>query len=324
MIGRPAILEALSEVAALRDEDGNAVHHRAARVQDLLGVPLRRLLRADGEVVDDDVRARLLEDADDVVRVARGLLDDLGDVLAEPVVGHPARDGDPGLRDVRELDRVVRLGPDRVGEVLADLRLGDVERGRELDVADVVAAEVDVHQARNEIVRGCVLVVLDSLEERVGAVADADDCDANLVLASRLAVLTAVSGHRVLSWSWSAEALRERLDDDLVRAACGARARAFGELPLELWGDAQKDDARLARGGAAAAARGELDAELGGEDLDRDVVERALAPRHLAGEAPLQRRRHPDEDALQVSFRHSASSRTAASRLSARPELCAN
>ena len=103
-----------------------------------------------------------------------------------------------------------------------------------------------------------------------------------------------------------------------------ALARRFGELPLELGGNAQKDDSRLARGRATPAARHELDAELGGEDLDRDVVERALAPRHLAGEASLQRRRHPDEDALQVSFRHSASSLAAASRLSAMPELRAN
>ena len=56
--------------------------------------------------------------------------------------------------------RVVRVRPDRVGEVLADLVRGDVERGRELDVADVVAAEVDVHQAGDELVRVGVLVEL--------------------------------------------------------------------------------------------------------------------------------------------------------------------
>ena len=98
----------------------------------------------------------------------------------------------PGLRHVGELDRVVRVRPDRVGEVLADLVLGDVERGGELDVADVIAAEVDVHEAGDELVRGRVLVVLDALEQRIGAVADADDRDAHLVLRPRLAVLTAV------------------------------------------------------------------------------------------------------------------------------------
>ena len=161
---------------------GHAVDHRAAGLEDLLGVPLRRGLRADGEVVDDDVGLRLLEDPDDVVGLARRLLDDLREVLAEAVVRHPARDLDAGLRDVGELDRVVRMRPHRVGEILADLALDDVERGRELDVADVVAAEVDVHEAGDELVVRRVLVVLDALEQRVRAVADADDGDADLAV----------------------------------------------------------------------------------------------------------------------------------------------
>jgi hypothetical protein len=41
----------------------------------------------------------------------------------------------------RELDRVV-LGDDRLGQVEADLLGVDVEGGDELDVADVVAAEL--------------------------------------------------------------------------------------------------------------------------------------------------------------------------------------
>ena len=102
-----------------------------------------------------------------------------------PVVRHAARDLDAGLRHVGELDRVVRVRPDRVGEVDADLALDDVERGDELDVRDVVAAEVDVHEAGDAVLRLRVLVVLDALEERVGAVADADDRDAHLVLRAR-------------------------------------------------------------------------------------------------------------------------------------------
>ena len=48
-----------------------------------------------------------------------------------------------------ELDRVVLAGADRLGEVEADLLGVDVERGDELDVADVVVAEHDVHQTRH-------------------------------------------------------------------------------------------------------------------------------------------------------------------------------
>ena len=52
-------------------------------------------------------------------------------------VRHAARDLDSGLRDV-ELDRVVRVRPDSVRQVDADLALDHVEGGRELDVRDVV------------------------------------------------------------------------------------------------------------------------------------------------------------------------------------------
>ena len=197
--GHARLLEALLPVLLARDEDGHAVHHRHACVEDLLRVPLRRLLGADGEVVDDDVRAGVLEDPDDVVGLAGRLLDDLGEVLADAVVRHPARDRDTGLLHVGELDRVVRVRPHRVGEVDSDLPLDDVERGDELDVRDVVPAEVDVHEARDRVGRVGVLVVLDALDERVGAVADADDRDAHLVLLAR-AVLRAVrGGHAFLS-----------------------------------------------------------------------------------------------------------------------------
>ena len=209
-----------------------------AGLEDLLGVPLRRRLGADREVADDDVGLRLLEDPDDVVGLARRLLDDLGEVLADAVVGHAAGDRDAGLRHVGELDRVVRVRPDRVGEILADLALDDVERGRELDVRDVVAAEVDVHQAGDELSSGGVLVVLDALEERVGAVADADDGDAHLVLGAACrswsrwwrpwGVLSAAAAEgarrgvvsRVESRG-DAELVRERGEDDVVDVRSG-------------------------------------------------------------------------------------------------------
>ena len=60
----------------------------------------------------------------------------------------------------------------------------------------------------HELVRLRVLVVLDALEEGVGAVADADERDAHLVLRARAAVLGAVGlGHGVLSiaHAWDAE-----------------------------------------------------------------------------------------------------------------------
>ena len=97
-------------------------------------------------------------------------------------------DGDAELRHVGELDRVVLTRPDRLAEVLADLLDVDVESRRELDVADVVAAELDVHETRDLFGRVGVLVVLDALDERVGAVADTDDRDADLAVVHAAAV----------------------------------------------------------------------------------------------------------------------------------------
>jgi hypothetical protein len=110
--------------------------------------------------------------------------------------GHAALDGDAQVRDVLldELDRVVLAGPDRLGEVLADLVGVDVEGGRELDVPDVVAAEVHVHEAGDGLRGVGVAVVVDALHERVGAVADADDGDAHLLV---LVPASAVGGRRV-------------------------------------------------------------------------------------------------------------------------------
>ena len=80
-----------------------------------------------------------------------------------------------------ELDRVVLAREDRLREVLADLVGVDVEGSGELHVANVVAAEVDVHEARNRLERIRVTVVLGALHERARAVTDADDGDPYLV-----------------------------------------------------------------------------------------------------------------------------------------------
>jgi hypothetical protein len=191
---QPGLLEAVVPVVLAGDEHRDAVHEAAAGLEDLLHVPLRRLLGADGQVGDDDVGLGVLEDLGDVDGRALGLRDLLLEVLAEAVVRHAALDGHAEMRDVvRELDRVVLARPDRLGEVLADLVGVDVERGRELDVADVIAAEVDVHQAGDGVRRVCVAVVVDALHERVRAVADADDGDADLLA---LVPASAVGGRR--------------------------------------------------------------------------------------------------------------------------------
>jgi hypothetical protein len=181
--GQPGLQEAVVPVVLARDEHGNAVHEAAARLDDLLHVPLGGLLRADREVRDDDVRARVVEHLGDVHGRSRGLGDLLRQVAAQAVVGHAAHDLHARGSDLAgEVQRVVLAGEDGLGEVLAHLRAVDVEGGGELDVAHVVAAEVDVHEAGNRFGGIGVAVVLDALDEGRRAVADADDGDADLLL----------------------------------------------------------------------------------------------------------------------------------------------
>ncbi len=89
------------------------------------------------------------------------------------------------IADFSELDRVVLARPHRLGNVLADLGSVDIERSDEFNVAYVVVTEFDVHESRNPEIRVCILVVLNALDEGVGAVSE--PCDGYFHL-----------GHRVL------------------------------------------------------------------------------------------------------------------------------
>jgi hypothetical protein len=80
-------------------------------------------------------------------------------------VGHAAVHGHVEVRHVGELHRVVLTRPDGLRQVLADLVGIDVERGRELDVTDVVSAQVHMHEPWHGLIRIGVLVVLHALDE---------------------------------------------------------------------------------------------------------------------------------------------------------------
>src|SRR5262249_48367416 len=133
--------------------------------QRLLHVEAGGLLAADGQVVDQDVDARVAEDLGNVNLRLVGLGDDVGKGLADAVEGAAAAHLDPQGWDLGGAGGVVGLGQDGLGEVFADLGGVDVEGGDELDVADVVAAEVDVHEAGDGLVLGSVVVLGDALDE---------------------------------------------------------------------------------------------------------------------------------------------------------------
>jgi len=86
-----------------------------------------------------------------------------------------ALDGDAERRHVGDLDGVVLRGEDGLGQVAVDLLGVHIERGHELDVADVVLTELHMHQAGYSRASIGVAVVLDALNQRRRAVPDAND-----------------------------------------------------------------------------------------------------------------------------------------------------
>ena len=173
------LLEAAPPGSFTGDEYRDAVDDRAAGGERLLHVKAGGLLAADRQVVDEHVSLRLAEDTGDVYRRLRRLVDDFRQVLADAVQGVAAADANARGRHVGKADRVVGLGENGFCEVVADLAAVDVEGGDELEIAHVVAAKVDVHQAGHERLWRGVVVLVDALDQGRGAVADTDESDAD-------------------------------------------------------------------------------------------------------------------------------------------------
>ena len=173
------ILKLLGPHGVGGDEDRQGVDERDVRVDGALCVVLVSDLGADRHVGHEHVDLGVLESLDDVHGLGLGLLDGQAVVLAQTIVGDTALHDNPGGRHISDLDGVVLGGIDGLGQVEADLLGIDVERCDELDVVDVVLPELDVHQTGNGGVRVSILVVLDSLNQRAGAVTHANDGDAH-------------------------------------------------------------------------------------------------------------------------------------------------
>ncbi len=166
-IGSPRLFEALVPVVLARDEHRDAVDEAAAGLEHLLDVPLGRLLGADGQVGDDDVGVRVLEDLT-MSAVSPGALVIFSlRYLPRPSWVIPRCTGTPSLRGTLA-NLIVLFWPAQIASPrsLPTFVGVDVEGGGELDVADVVAAEVDVHQAGHALRRVGVAVVVHALHER--------------------------------------------------------------------------------------------------------------------------------------------------------------
>ena len=137
------------------DGTRHAIDHRDAGFQRAFHVEARRLLRADGKEIDQDLGAGFPERRDDL------LLGGLGRVGADEaaragplhVRGHAVEDaahahGDAGRGDIFLKNcRAIRGGEDGFAEILADLAGVGIDREHERDVGQPVAADPLVHQS---------------------------------------------------------------------------------------------------------------------------------------------------------------------------------
>ncbi len=129
----------------------------------MLDVPLGSHLRAHGQEINHYICLCLFERSHDVIRRAWGFLHHFREVLPDAVMGHPALDLDPQFWHLCELDRVVGMRVNGFAQIEPHLAGDDVEGGRKLDIANVVSAEFNVHQAWHEVIWLGVLVILHTL-----------------------------------------------------------------------------------------------------------------------------------------------------------------
>src|SRR5699024_11609143 len=81
--------------------------------------------------------------------------------------------------DRPEFGGVVLTGRARSGDVEADPLAVDIEGGNEIDVTDVIIPDLHVHETRNLRPRGHIPVVLNTLDQGRGAVAQSGNRDSN-------------------------------------------------------------------------------------------------------------------------------------------------
>src|SRR5690349_21981082 len=102
--------------------------------------------------------------------------------MADAVEHRTALHDHAGRLDVAETMRVVRAGPDRIGDIVSDLARVNVEGRGNLNVADMVTADISVHQPGNRLVRIGVPIVGQPLDERTRAIANSDNANTHPTL----------------------------------------------------------------------------------------------------------------------------------------------
>ena len=170
------------------------------------GEPLRfvKMLRGFGAAILIEVRQQIPQpkenllllhgcDLRDIVDRGRRFRHHVAQVLPDAVMGRPPSDLDPRRAELGKADRVVGRRQGRLGEIAADLALRHIERRDAIDIADMIAAELQMHQAGDRLLAFGAAIKFDPLDQRRGAIAHPDDrdpdfCHPNLLEISPLAL----------------------------------------------------------------------------------------------------------------------------------------
>ena len=186
MIGTPASSKRFAQAVVAADEHRDAIDEGDAAPRARIRRRIRSLSGADRKIVDHHVGLGVAQHVDHVVvrRLALAvgehegaLVGEFGHVLGDAVehAAHPdvgAGSAGHGRRRSRAIGRAkIASATSR-----ADLAPVDVPGGDDLEVLGPVAAEVPVRQA-DLLVGAAVRIMRDALDQRAGAIADADDGD---------------------------------------------------------------------------------------------------------------------------------------------------
>ena len=165
----------------------NAIDHGDAGAETRLGVKPSRPLGADRQVAQQNLRARFAQFHGDVggleVGWAKGVvIGIISHVRCDPIQHRTGLNDDVRYRQGALKDtRAVGLGEDRLLQRAADLAPVNIESRDEFNVGAAIAVDGLVHDAI-ECRTLPIPVVFHPLHKGAGAVADADDCDFDVLL----------------------------------------------------------------------------------------------------------------------------------------------
>jgi hypothetical protein len=77
----------------------------------------------------------------------------------------------PGSGHLTKLEGIIGFGKNGSGQVLTYLVLINIEGSHEINIADMIPAEIDMHKSRYKFILFCFLIVVNALNQGRGTIA---------------------------------------------------------------------------------------------------------------------------------------------------------